>query len=113
MPCKAVAASVAVADQFSAVGQIATREGFIFSLAWYRVVSGVQYKTPPNGCGGSELGRRRGVSRLYIALPTPKGPRRAAVIAIRLSGSQLPSLFEHHSSANGRSPQVTLAISNS
>jgi hypothetical protein len=95
MPCKAVAASVAVADQFSAVGQIATREGFIFFLAWYRVVSGVQYKTPPLGCGGSELGRREG-SNLYIALPTPKGPRRAAVIAIQLSGTMLEHSRQAH-----------------
>jgi hypothetical protein len=37
------------------------------------------------------LGRREGAN-LYIALPTPKGPRRAAVIAIRLSGSMLEHL---------------------
>jgi hypothetical protein len=42
MPCKAVAASFGGKDEFSAVGEIARREGFIFVLGWYRVVSGVQ-----------------------------------------------------------------------
>jgi hypothetical protein len=95
MPCKAVAASVAVADEFLEVVEIARRERFIFAARWYRVVQGVQYKTPPLGCGGSELGRREG-SNLYIALPTPKGPRRAAVIAIQLSGTMLEHSRQAH-----------------
>jgi hypothetical protein len=72
MPCRALAASVAVTDQFFAVSEIATREGFILFLGWYRVVLGV-FKTPPKGCGGSELGRREG-SNLCSCLTDPKGP---------------------------------------
>jgi hypothetical protein len=40
----AFAASSGGTDEFSAVGEIAGREGFLFALAWYRVVSGVQFK---------------------------------------------------------------------
>jgi hypothetical protein len=43
-PSRAVAASFAVAVQFSAVVEISTREGFIFLLEWYRVALGVQFK---------------------------------------------------------------------
>jgi len=44
MPCRAEAANDATADQFLVVVEIATHEGFIFVLAWYRVISGVQFK---------------------------------------------------------------------
>ena len=43
MPCRAVVASFAVTYQFSPVVKIATRVGFIFFMAWYRVVLGVQF----------------------------------------------------------------------
>jgi hypothetical protein len=50
-----VAASLTVTGQFLEVVENATREGFIFFLAWYRVVLGVQFKyTSGKGCGGSE-----------------------------------------------------------
>jgi hypothetical protein len=46
MPCRAVSATDAATDGFLKVVEIATRAGFIFVLPWYRVVSGVQFKTP-------------------------------------------------------------------
>jgi hypothetical protein len=46
MPCRAVAAPVAVADEFLEIVEIARRERFIFAAGWYRVDLGVQFKTP-------------------------------------------------------------------
>ena len=79
-PCRAVAASFAVTDQFWAQRKIGAREGFIFFVAWYRVVLGVQYKNTSEWVRGfrGEIGEEAGIS--VVALSTPKGPRRAAVL---------------------------------
>ena len=104
-PDRAVAASLTVVSQFSSVGQIGTPQGFIFFVAWYRVVLGVQYKNTSEWVRGfrGEIGEEAGIS--VVALSTPKGPRRAAVLLFDFRLSTAEPLCGHRK-AFGRRPQA-------
>lgn len=93
MLCRAVAASLIVTGQFLEVVENATREGFIFFLAWYRVVLGVQFKyTSGKGVRGFRGGIGEEGLNLCSCLIDPEGPparHRHAYSIVRLSRESL------------------------